>query len=68
MGSTIHPSCTAGNTLAGEGCLVEASAEGSAVSALFLPASVLSSTLDMYSQFLDLQAGVTEIACSLCYM
>lgn len=49
MGSTIHPSCTAGNALAEEGSLVEASAEGSAVSGLFLPASVLSSTLDVLS-------------------
>lgn len=60
MGSTTHPSCTAGMALAGEGCLVEASAEGSAVSALFLPVSVLSSTLDMYSQLLGSQVGVTE--------
>lgn len=50
MGSTIHPSCTAGNALAEEAYLVEASAEGSAVSGLFLPVSVLSSMLDMYPQ------------------
>lgn len=50
MESTIHPSCTAGNNaLAEEGCLVEASAGGSAMSGLFLPASVLPSVLDAYS-------------------
>lgn len=60
MGSTIHPSCTAGNALAEEGCLVEASAEGSAVSGLFFPMFVLSSTLDVHSQLQGSQVGVTE--------